>query len=470
MAEQTTETPKKYDYIIIGAGISGLLSTLMLSKKGKKCLLIEKSNHLGGVCSTKIVNGYCIDNGPHAITELREGPLVTLLSKYANYSIKFVPHGNYYIRLKGKGEPYVMPVPNNLARFAGAHFLGKKDRLIMVKLIGEALTNKIVSPKKNDGSVYETLVKNKLSSKAMVFADTICYFLSGASMKETPISRVIEGGGFAPNKKLKRNHLKKHRIIDRINTPFSSIMDLQNLFANQSEARQGYPVGGLQTIVDAICCSFVRNNVDIIKQAEAGKIIVEGNSAVGISTNKGTFFADKIIYSGFMNKLPELMDDGILRKEYIENLLGLIPCKSYSLWLGMKPYKYFNYRGSEIWFEEKEPFWAMPVSNYDSLLAPKNRMLVGFTTIVKTNVEDTRKSLASTLEYIFPDIAKYVEMKYEQVEIPEKTAIRINTVLPKTKSPVENLYLVGTDTEKRSMGLTKAAYSVMNLEKELFND
>ncbi|MCK5040490.1 MAG: NAD(P)/FAD-dependent oxidoreductase [Candidatus Aenigmarchaeota archaeon] len=469
MSEERADNPKKYDYIIIGAGVSGLLTTLMLSKKGKKCLLIEKSNHLGGVCKAEDVKGYCIDNGPHAITELSGGPLVNLLERYCNYNIKFIPHGNYYMRLKSKFGPHLMPVPNNLTRFARANFLGKKDRLLMVKLMGEALTNNIVSPEKNNMSVYDALVKNKLSNKTMIFADTICYFLSGASMKETSINRVIEGGGFAPSKKINKKHSDKNKIMEKMSS-ITSLKNFQNLIVNPSEARQGYPVGGLKTIINAICCSFVMNNVDIIKQTEVDKIIVDGNSAVGVSTNKGDFFADKIIYSGFMNKLPEMMEDGILERDYIENLLGLIPCKSYTLWLGMKPCKYFNYTGSEIWFEGEEPFWAMPVSNYDNTLAPKNKMLVGFTTVVKDNVDDTKKRLARTMEYVYPGIAEYVELKYEQVEVPEKAAIRINTVLPKTKSPVENLYLVGTDTERKSMGLTKAAYSVINLEEELFDE
>ena len=461
---------KKYDYIIIGAGISGLLSTLMLSKKGKKCLLIEKNNYMGGVCCSKNINGYFIDNGPHAITELNGGPLEFLLRKYANYNIKFIPHGTYYVRVKDKNKPKIMPVPVDLKRFVKATFLSKKDRLKIVKLIGEAITNEILFPDKNQQNVYDAVIKNNLSKKAILFTEAICPFLSGVSAKETPISRIIEGGGYSSNKKIKKNYLKKSGLIERINTPFSSLINFQNIFQNQVESRQGYPEGGLKTIVDAIYCSFARGKVDVKTETEAEKIILEKNTAVGVETNKGSFFSKKIIYSGFMNKLPFLFKEKILKKEYIEDLLRLIPCRSYSLWLGMKPYKYFNYRGSEIWFEEKQSFWAMPVSNYDPFLAPENRMLVGFSTILKNDIETTRKKMAETIEYVFPDIAKYVEMKYEQIEIPEKTAIRINTVLPETKSPVENLYLVGTDTEKKSMGLTKAAYSVLNLEKELFNN
>jgi len=56
----------QYDAIIVGAGISGLLMALALTKEGKKTLIIEKSGELGGNCRTYEVDGYRIDTGPHA--------------------------------------------------------------------------------------------------------------------------------------------------------------------------------------------------------------------------------------------------------------------------------------------------------------------------------------------------------------------------------------------------------------------
>ncbi|MCK5475388.1 MAG: NAD(P)-binding protein, partial [Candidatus Pacebacteria bacterium] len=43
---------KKYDAIVIGGGISGILITLALCKEGKSVLVIEKNNVLGGNCRT----------------------------------------------------------------------------------------------------------------------------------------------------------------------------------------------------------------------------------------------------------------------------------------------------------------------------------------------------------------------------------------------------------------------------------
>ena len=44
---------KKYDYLIVGAGLFGSVFAFEVSKKGKKCLVIDKRNHIGGNCYTQ---------------------------------------------------------------------------------------------------------------------------------------------------------------------------------------------------------------------------------------------------------------------------------------------------------------------------------------------------------------------------------------------------------------------------------
>lgn len=48
---------KKYDYIIVGSGLYGATAAYELTKKGYKCLVLEKRNHIGGNIYTKEVEG-----------------------------------------------------------------------------------------------------------------------------------------------------------------------------------------------------------------------------------------------------------------------------------------------------------------------------------------------------------------------------------------------------------------------------
>ena len=53
-----------YDYIIIGAGVTGITLCKRLRQKGfNKILILEKESECGGLCRTKIINGHTLDIG-----------------------------------------------------------------------------------------------------------------------------------------------------------------------------------------------------------------------------------------------------------------------------------------------------------------------------------------------------------------------------------------------------------------------
>lgn len=59
---------KKYDYLIVGAGLFGSVFAWIMKENGKKCLVIEKRDHIGGNCYTKdVMNGdvHMHVYGPH---------------------------------------------------------------------------------------------------------------------------------------------------------------------------------------------------------------------------------------------------------------------------------------------------------------------------------------------------------------------------------------------------------------------
>ena len=57
---------KQYDYLIVGAGLFGSMFAYRANKAGKKCLVIDRNNHIGGGCYTENVNGINVHKyGPH---------------------------------------------------------------------------------------------------------------------------------------------------------------------------------------------------------------------------------------------------------------------------------------------------------------------------------------------------------------------------------------------------------------------
>jgi len=55
----------QYDVIIAGSGAGGLLTALALTAEGKKVLILEKADRLGGVWHSYWIDGYRVDQGLH---------------------------------------------------------------------------------------------------------------------------------------------------------------------------------------------------------------------------------------------------------------------------------------------------------------------------------------------------------------------------------------------------------------------
>ena len=56
----------KYDYLIVGSGLYGSVAAYILTELGKKCLVIDKRNELGGNVYCEYKDGINIHKyGPH---------------------------------------------------------------------------------------------------------------------------------------------------------------------------------------------------------------------------------------------------------------------------------------------------------------------------------------------------------------------------------------------------------------------
>ncbi|MDD3190086.1 MAG: NAD(P)/FAD-dependent oxidoreductase [Candidatus Pacebacteria bacterium] len=445
----------QYDAIVVGAGISGILSALALTKEGKSVLVIEKSDQIGGNCRTYEMNGYKIDTGPHAITGLDTGPLQTLMDSYFDKKPEFVPIGEYYAR-DGKK---LKPIPITIRQLADFDIFSRMDRILFFKAMIDAVTISSLPLSKNrlEKSVYDYIKNYKFSPKALHFIDAISYFLSGKSMKETPAWRMLGGSGYldeenGPNKKSKK-HIEKIKKL-----------------AKGGYESQGYPLGGIQKITSAALDSIPDKLVEFKKNEEVLEITTDKEKVSSVKTNKGIYTSDLIVYSGFMKDLPKLVRG--LKSDYSQNLKKLKQTRSMAIWFGLKEkIPELSYMGSEVYFDTNAPYWAIPVSNYDPYLAPKNKQLVGFLTAIREDSDQKQLSkLRNAIYKAIPNIKSKIEFEHMQITIPEKAAVTTGSHFPSPRSPIKGLYLVGTDTDIRSMGVTRASYSVLEALKFMEED
>lgn len=67
------DASKKYDVVIIGSGLGGLLCGAILSKEGQRVYMLEKNEQIGGALQTFRRDGLSLDTGIHYIGGLDKG-------------------------------------------------------------------------------------------------------------------------------------------------------------------------------------------------------------------------------------------------------------------------------------------------------------------------------------------------------------------------------------------------------------
>ena len=97
-----------YDYLIVGSGLFGAIFAYEATKKGKKCLVVEKRNHIGGNCYTKQENGINIHLYGAHIFRTSDKEIWDYMQQFCTFN-HFInsPIANY------KGEIYNLPFNMN---------------------------------------------------------------------------------------------------------------------------------------------------------------------------------------------------------------------------------------------------------------------------------------------------------------------------------------------------------------------
>jgi len=145
---------KKYDYLVVGAGLFGAVFSYEAARRGKKIKVLEKRNHLGGNAYTKEVNGIQVHQyGPHIFhTNKKE------IWAYVNRFSEFHHFLNCPLA-SFKGEMY--PLPFNMNTFC--------------KLWGEMTPEEALAKIEKQRAILQGKVPKNLEEQAIFLAGTDIY-------------------------------------------------------------------------------------------------------------------------------------------------------------------------------------------------------------------------------------------------------------------------------------------------------
>lgn len=102
---------KKYDYLIVGAGLFGSTFAYEATKSGKKCLVIDKRNHIGGNVFCEKINGINVHKyGAHIFH--------TSSKEIWNYVNQFTDFNNFVLNVVANCKGTVYDLPFNMNTFS----------------------------------------------------------------------------------------------------------------------------------------------------------------------------------------------------------------------------------------------------------------------------------------------------------------------------------------------------------------
>src|SRR6202158_3012853 len=134
----------RYDVVVIGAGLGGLTAGAILAREGRKILVIQRSNSLGGAASSYKPGDLFVEGSLHETSDPHHprDPKHTVLTRAGVIdAVKWIPSGELYQARGGPlGEPFVMPDNFDAARRALTqrfpearagiqHLLGEMERI-----------------------------------------------------------------------------------------------------------------------------------------------------------------------------------------------------------------------------------------------------------------------------------------------------------------------------------------------------
>jgi UDP-galactopyranose mutase len=149
---------KKYDFLIVGAGLFGSVFARQMSEKGKNCLVIDKRNHVAGNIYSKEIEGIQVHMyGPHIFHTDNE-KVWAYVNRFARFNhFRYEPIANY------KGELYHMPFNmNTFHEMWGVNTPAEAEKIIKkqraeISTVPKNLEEQAISLVGRD--IYEKLVK-----------------------------------------------------------------------------------------------------------------------------------------------------------------------------------------------------------------------------------------------------------------------------------------------------------------------
>jgi len=331
---------QKFDIVIIGSGLGGLICGYILSKEGYNICIIEKENQLGGCLQTFKRNGCTFDTGMHYIGSMEEGQTLNRYFKYFGLTDKlnlFRLDENGYDIINYQGEDFAFAQGHdNFVDTLHRKFPKEKKALV-------DYTNKLKEISSNI-DLYNLRETPETPSGNGHFLTIGVHDYLQSITKDVKLQNVLAGSSPLYAGIREKSPLYVHAIIN-------------NSFI---ESAWRFVDGGSQ-IANILADRIRENGGTILNKTEVTKIVEQdGLIKHVIINNSEQIEASKFISNIHPEKTLSMLDSSMIRKAYrnrissLENTIGM-----FTVYIVLKEntIKYFN---NNIYHYAIDDVWAGP--------------------------------------------------------------------------------------------------------------
>lgn len=276
----------KYDIVIIGAGIGGLVSGCYLAKEGYKVLIAEKNHFIGGSCSSFKRDGFSWDVGPHYLCDYEKGGLLGTILEELNIDLEVVTIELTDLLFTPDYKVYFWKDFNRTTDYFAGLF--PQEALKIKEFI--------------DFIIHARLTTLVMKTTNRTFADILDEYFDNPKLKS------IFGMLLLGNK----------GIVPQLCSALTGIVFYRKYIFGGGY----YPVGGLGSLARSLKEKYLLSGGEIILRSEVKKIAVRDREIKGVYLGNDIFIeCDNIISACDLRRtFLELIDRGSVDDTYIENL------------------------------------------------------------------------------------------------------------------------------------------------------
>lgn len=480
---------EKFDVIMIGSGMGGLTAAALLSRAGKRVLVLERHFKVGGFTHTFKRGKYEWDVGIHYIGQMgsKDSFLRKVFDDLSDGELQWAAMPDVYDRLIFPDRSYDLTAgkENYIAELTAA-FPEEKNAILehlkLVKLVHKGAQGFFANramPSLLSKLSYPFMSKKYLSLAGRTTADV----LSDITSNQKLISVLTGQWG------------------DYGLTPSQSSFAIHAAIVNHYMNGGYYPVGGARRIAETIVPVIRASGGKVLVRAGVEEIITEKNRAIGVRLENGAELKAPMIISnaGVHNTFGHLLKQEVLPRKKVDSVSA--SCGHICLYIGIdQPTKDLNLSGTNLWIypdydhdkniarylddpmaplpvtylsfpSEKDPLWeeehpgtttmeAIGLAPYDWFADWENSRWKKRGADYETLKESLTERLLENLYKYVPQVKGKIDhmelstplstrdfVGYERGEIYglEHTPFRFRQRWLRPDTPVKNLYLTGQD-------------------------